>query len=377
MSNLVFPYYLQGQKLAVSRRMIAGSTGLTRAVSGVAAAIAKQPWPRWGWTLSWEFLDDSKVRSNLCPNAIDLTAWSKSATGAGVLPVVSANTYAAPDGTWTADSFTLDVSAGSTSGDTASVSQTLTLGAGTFTDSIWLRTTDGTTIGLNLYNPTGSGSTTAVTVMPTWQRFLLTGVCTTTTQIGPKVFGNTVNGVTTKIANLAMWGGQAESGTLASAFIPTGASALTVSDLKTLTGFVGAMRGSYDTFLWLDPEFNTVQQQQFGTGNGSTTAFQLQAQYSTDGLTLGPNGFPDIVQNTFGAPQIFVNGVLKTVTTDYTISSTGVVTFTTAPAAAAVLTWTGSFYHRARFTSDDPADSAAILYRMWETKSLEFESEIV
>lgn len=54
------------------------------------------------------------------------------------------------------------------------------------------------------------------------------------------------------------------------------------------------------------------------TGNGSTTIFNLSGKlHSSDSL------------------QVYVNGLLRTLTTDYTVNvSTSQVTFTTAPAIA-------------------------------------------
>ena len=52
------------------------------------------------------------------------------------------------------------------------------------------------------------------------------------------------------------------------------------------------------------------------------------------------------------APQIYVNGVLQTITTDYTLdTTTGMLTMVTAPAF--VPTWIGQFDVPVRFDSDD------------------------
>ena len=48
-------------------------------------------------------------------------------------------------------------------------------------------------------------------------------------------------------------------------------------------------------------------------------------------------------------------------------------TFTSAPAAGKVLTWSGSFYRRVRLTSDEH-EAERIVYQIWETKSLELIS---
>jgi hypothetical protein len=48
-------------------------------------------------------------------------------------------------------------------------------------------------------------------------------------------------------------------------------------------------------------------------------------------------------------------GVVQTNPANYSISATGLVTFTSRPGAAA-LTWTGTYYWRVRFDQDTVAD---------------------
>ena len=124
-------------------------------------------------------------------------------------------------------------------------------------------------------------------------------------------------------------------------------------DFQALAGFLVRHFGMLDSFLFTDPEDNTVTAHPFGTGDASTTKFQLQRSLVAGAAIFWPS-FVDGYEpctDLNGAPQIYVNGVLKTVTTDYTISSTGLVTFVAAPAAAAALTWTGSYYRRCRIAS--------------------------
>jgi uncharacterized protein (TIGR02217 family) len=136
---------------------------------------------------------------------------------------------------------------------------------------------------------------------------------------------------------------------------------ITVSDLKAIVGLFNACKGSFDTFLYFDPDFNAATTENFGTGDGTTTQFQLTVTYKNAG---GP-GAPERVQNLNGAPQIFKAGVLQTVTTNYTIGPTGIVTFVSAPAAAAALTWTGSFFYRCRFNEDEILTSK-FMSKWWE-----------
>lgn len=112
-------------------------------------------------------------------------------------------------------------------------------------------------------------------------------------------------------------------------------------EVTSVLQFFASVKGMWDSFLFTDKDSCTAALTPFGTGDGTTTAFQL----------LDTDGFPTYDLN--GTAQIRVNGVLKTVTTDYTISATGLVTFVAAPAAAAPLTWSGGYYRRVRFDMDE------------------------
>lgn len=136
-------------------------------------------------------------------------------------------------------------------------------------------------------------------------------------------------------------------------------------ELQTLEGFFNARRGSFDTFLFNDPDDRAVTDQTFGTGNGTTTAFPLSR-------TRG--GFSEPVQSVNGAPVIKVNGVVKATPADYTISTLGVVNFVVAPAAGAALTWTGSYYWRCRFLLD-MLDLDKFLQDLWKANRVEIRVE--
>lgn len=58
------------------------------------------------------------------------------------------------------------------------------------------------------------------------------------------------------------------------------------------------------------------------------------------------------VTDYYGTILIYKNGALLTVTTDYTISATGAIVMTSAPAVNDQLTWTGSYYRRVRWNAD-------------------------
>lgn len=133
------------------------------------------------------------------------------------------------------------------------------------------------------------------------------------------------------------------------------------TELQTLLGFFNARQGAFDSFLYTDPSDSSVVANSFGTGDGTTKSFQLVRTIS---------GSIEPVMNLNGTAQIYDNGSLKTVTTDYTIDSQGMVTFVVAPVAGHALTWTGSYYYRCRFI-EDSIDFSKFMYQLWEVKKLE------
>lgn len=136
------------------------------------------------------------------------------------------------------------------------------------------------------------------------------------------------------------------------------------NDIQVMIGFFLARAGSFDNFNYSDPDDNAVTNQAFGTGDAVTTQFQLARTYA---------GYTEPVFRTNGAPTIKINGVTKTVTTDYTINAEGLVTFVSAPGNTLPLTWTGSFYYRVRF-ADDMNDFEQFWRFLWQLKKLRLET---
>jgi hypothetical protein len=98
-----------------------------------------------------------------------------------------------------------------------------------------------------------------------------------------------------------------------------------------------------------------------GTGDGSTRIFQTVR-------TLG--GFVEpVFLPTF--TNVKVNG---TPTAAYTVDAFGRITFTTAPAAAATITWTGIWNWYCRFDKDE-ADFENFAYRYWQLGELVFTTQ--
>lgn len=137
------------------------------------------------------------------------------------------------------------------------------------------------------------------------------------------------------------------------------------SPLAQLNGLFNICKGRAGTFLLQDPDDFQVLSYQFGTGDGTSQTFQL-----TRPIGAGS----DIVQNVNGTPIISVNG---TPTLAFAIDTRGVVTFNVAPTAAAVLTWTGTFDFRVKFSTDSLADLTEFFSDRWSINTLGLVSVIL
>lgn len=133
---------------------------------------------------------------------------------------------------------------------------------------------------------------------------------------------------------------------------------------QSFIGLYQRLAGPYGTLVLEDPEDYLIPADApmpFGIGDGVTTQFQLQrtlvpANVRSDPLELWPSvidgfepvrAFPDY-------PVLYIDEV-EPGDLDWTLSETGLVTFATAPADGAVLTWTGAFLKRVRFADDRQA----------------------
>lgn len=134
----------------------------------------------------------------------------------------------------------------------------------------------------------------------------------------------------------------------------------TWDELHTLMGFFLARQGSFDSFLVLDEDDSAALLQEFGTGTGAATQFQLKR-------TIG--AFTEEVCNIGISPQIYANSMLQS--SGVSVGSTGLVTFTSAPASGATLEWSGTYYLRCRF-KEDTTEFNQFMQRLWEAKQVEF-----
>jgi uncharacterized protein (TIGR02217 family) len=136
------------------------------------------------------------------------------------------------------------------------------------------------------------------------------------------------------------------------------------ADMAAVLAFFEERRGRFHAFLWrdgLDHSSNGLQP--LGTGDGTTTQFQLIKRY---GASFDPYDRP-ITKPMADSVEVLVNG---TPTADFDVDAlTGIVTFDVAPGVGAVLTASFEFDVPVRFDIDrldielsgfDAADAPAI-----------------
>ncbi len=132
-------------------------------------------------------------------------------------------------------------------------------------------------------------------------------------------------------------------------------SADPLGDFAAIVAMYRAHFGSLYPFRFRDWSDYIATAELFGTGDGSETAFQLVKTYDPSQILLNTPGSLFYVREISllaSAPVIKVDGVTKTVTTDYTVSDSGLVTFTSPPANDKPLTWSGTFDVPVRFDTN-------------------------
>lgn len=136
---------------------------------------------------------------------------------------------------------------------------------------------------------------------------------------------------------------------------------LSYTEYDSLVGFFNLMAGSYDTFLFNDPDDNAAANLQFGTGDGTTRQFPFLR-------AIG--GFYEPIGKINVLNQVTINGTPNVL---HALIENRIINFDTAPAAAAVLRWTGTYYMRCAFV-DDEMDMEKFLAGFWSADGVEFET---
>ncbi len=137
-----------------------------------------------------------------------------------------------------------------------------------------------------------------------------------------------------------------------------GSGVKTLDDLHNVIAFFEARQGRLFGFRWKDrADFKSaapslsmgISDQTLGTGDGSTTDFQLVKAYTSGGESYTRQ----IKKPVAGTVRVAVDGVEKTETTDWTVDTvTGLISFVTAPGAGLAVTAGFEFDVPVRFDTD-------------------------
>lgn len=143
-------------------------------------------------------------------------------------------------------------------------------------------------------------------------------------------------------------------------------SRASLAELQTMEGFFNLHMGALDSFLFNDPDDQSITMQAIGTGDGVTTDFQLARVWG---------GVVEPIAARNGSALIYKDGVLQATGWSYILGdiyplNTNKIRFTTAPALGVVVAWTGSYYWRCRFNKDE-LDFVKFLNQIWKTGSVE------
>ena len=138
---------------------------------------------------------------------------------------------------------------------------------------------------------------------------------------------------------------------------------LGASSLQSLMGFFLQLQGQYGTFLYTDPDDNTITGQGIGVGDGTTTSFQF-------GRAIG--GFSEPVGWVTSIANVYLNGVAQS-GGSYSLMTPNTLVFTSAPGASVVVSSDFSYAFNCRFL-DDQMDFDEFMSNLWKLDSMKFRS---
>ena len=151
-----------------------------------------------------------------------------------------------------------------------------------------------------------------------------------------------------------------------------------VTELRNLMGFFMACQGAFSTFLFDDPTDDSVTGQFVGTGDGSTTTFQLVRTLAGGGIdpvTGVQIGFTETITAPQHISAVYFGGVAQPAANYNANRSTGTLSFVagTQPAIGVHVTVDFSYYFRCRFMSDSYAFEN-FMFQLWTLKKMDFIS---
>ena len=137
---------------------------------------------------------------------------------------------------------------------------------------------------------------------------------------------------------------------------------LQASSLQNLMGFFLQMQGQANTFLYTDPDDNTITGQFLGAGDAATRSFQFVR-------ALG--GFVEPVGWIIAINTVYLNGAVQSA--GYSLAAPNTLSFSTAPGAGVAVTADFTFAFNCRFL-DDQMDFQEFMSNLWKLESMKFRS---
>jgi uncharacterized protein (TIGR02217 family) len=135
-------------------------------------------------------------------------------------------------------------------------------------------------------------------------------------------------------------------------------------ELRTIAGFFLAQQGTFQPFLFDDPTDNVAAGQVIGTGNSTSTSFQLVRNM---GAFAEPMTAPNVVS------AVYFNGVRQDPAGYTADADTGQLTFAAPPPAGQIVTADFTYRFRVRF-ADDAAEFENFMYQLWQLKQIKLQS---
>jgi hypothetical protein len=214
----------------VTRATTAFRTNASGILESVASGVPRLDYPAAGGCPSL-LVEPAATNLLLRSEEFDDASWAKTNT------TITANTTISPDGSQNAD--TMDVVDGN-----SRITQTLSLGAGTYTISAYVRVLSTTTAGQLRFAPVvdGSNVNSFFTATSGWQRF--TQTFTAVSGVTSVALRGAAGGF---VGTIAVYGFQLETGSVATSYIPTTSAAVTrnadVISKTGVSGFIGQLEG--------------------------------------------------------------------------------------------------------------------------------------
>jgi len=146
-------------------------------------------------------------------------------------------------------------------------------------------------------------------------------------------------------------------------------------EFKTFMGFFLQLGGTLNGFLFKNPYDGQVTGSVIAHGDGTTTTFSLTRTFGAGGFTAAePIGYLDPATTL----NVYLNGVLKTLGSDYTVDQTlpgkQTVTFSSAVGNGVAISIDASFFYFCRFL-DDTLDFEQIVYNVFQLKKVTLVSK--